>query len=56
MQKYRQYNEKFLNLTETKISEKIADYFNHILNISQAYMRLTFNSLSAPLATKRGIS
>ncbi len=38
MRQYRQYKEKNPNLAETRISEKIASYFNHSSDISRGYM------------------
>ena len=56
MFKYREYKEKYSNMTETRISKRIAIFFNHISDISRGYKRLAFDSLSDPLATKRGIT
>ncbi len=54
MRKYPIYKDKNPNLTEIMISEKIAGFFSHSSDISRGYKRLTFDSLSDPLATKRG--
>ena len=56
MFKYHEYKKKYNNMTETQISERIAIFFNHSSDISRGYKRLTFDSLSDPLATKRGIT
>ena len=54
--KYRECEARYNNMTETQISEQIAIFFNHSSDISRGYTRLTFDSLSEPLATKRGIT
>ena len=56
MFKYRQWRSKDKTLTEEQISQKIAGFFNHSSDISRGYKRLTFDSLTEPLATKQGIS
>ena len=56
MFKYREYKARYNNMTETQISERIGIFFNHSSDISRGYKRLTFDSLSDPLATKRGIT
>jgi hypothetical protein len=42
--------------TEDYMSKSIAKYFNHIFDIANDYKRLTFDSLSDPLSTKRDIT
>jgi hypothetical protein len=56
MFKYREYKARYNSMTETQISERIAIFFNHSSDISRGYKRLTFDSLSDPLATKRGVT
>jgi hypothetical protein len=56
MFKYRQWRSKDKTLTEEQISQKVAGFFNHSSDISRGYKRLTFDSLTDPLATKHGIS
>ncbi len=56
MFKYREWWKKDRTLTEEQISQKIAGFFNRSSDISRGYKCLTFDSLTDPLATNRGIS
>ena len=54
--KYEEYKRKEPNLTETHLSDRIVVFFNHGSDISRGYIRIVFDSLNDPLATKKGVS
>jgi hypothetical protein len=54
--KFEEYKKMNPNYTETHISEKIVLFFNHSSDVSRGYLRKTFDSLSDPLDTKKGVS
>ncbi len=54
--RYEEYKKRNPNYTETQISEKVAFFFNHSSDVSRGYVRKISNSLSDPLATKKGVS
>ena len=56
MLKYREWRRRDKTLTEEQFSIKVAGFFNYSSDISRGYKRLTFDSLTEPLATKQGIS
>jgi hypothetical protein len=43
--KYEEYKRKEPGLTENQLSEKIAVYFNHGINVSRGYLRKIFDDL-----------
>ena len=54
--KYKEYKRKDPRLTETQLSEKIAVFFNHGIDVFRGYLRKTFDDLDDTLATKKGVS
>ena len=53
--RHREMSRQNPRLTATQISERIAGEFNHASDVNIGYLRMTFDSVDSPLATKSSL-